>query len=184
MLISKKKYFLEKEISGERKKRVKHSFLMEKIIFQGRTPFQEILIFENPLYGKMFCLDGIVEFSEKDESIYHETIAHSVLFSHTNPKNILIIGGGDGGALKEALKHPVKRVDLVEIDKEIIKISKKYLKFSHQNSFSDKRVNIYNLPGEDFIKNHKNFYDVIIVDPSNPEPGTSSPPLFSTRFLT
>jgi len=182
MPISKKKYFLEKEISGKRRKRVKHSFLVGKVIFKGETNLQNVFIFENPLYGKIFCLDNIVEFSQIDEFIYHEMIVHPVLFSHPNPKDILIIGGGDGGALKEALKHPVKKVDLVEIDKEIIKISKKYLKFSHQNSFSDQRVNIHSLPGEDFVRTRKNFYDVIIVDPSNPEPDTFSPPLFSVPF--
>lgn len=182
MPISKEKYFVEKLISGKRKERVRHSFLLSKVIFKGKTDFQEVFIFENPLYGKVFCLDNIVEFSQKDEFIYHEMITHPVLFSHSNPKDILIIGGGDGGALKEVLKHPIKRVDLVEIDEEMIRISKKYLKFAHQNSFSDKRVNIYNVPGENFIKEYKNFYDIVIVDCTNPEAGNPSLALYSINF--
>lgn len=182
MPIFKKKWFYEKEIPGKRSGRIRHHFLIDRLIFRGRTKYQKVLIFDSTLYGRVFCLDDIVQLSEKDEFIYHEMISHPILFSHPNPKNVLIIGGGDGGVLREVLKHPVKKVDLVELDKEIIGISKKYLKFVYKNSFYDKRVNVYNLPGEDFIKDHEDYYDAIIVDATNPGDEGISFSLYSERF--
>jgi spermidine synthase len=177
-----KKWFCEEAVPGARLKKIKHCFLIDKLIFKGKTPLQEVLIFDNPVYGRIFCLDDIIEFSEKDEFIYHEMISHPVLFSHPDPKNILIIGGGDGGVLKEVLKHPIKKVDLVEIDKEVIKISKKYLRSVCKDSFSDKRVKIYNLPGESFIKEKKSLYDVVIIDCTNFELEGPSFPIYLVKF--
>jgi len=178
----KQKWFCEKLVPGKRFGNIRHCFLIDKLIYQGKTKFQKILIFDNPVYGRVFCLDDIIELSESDEFIYHEMISHPFLFSHPKPENILIIGGGDGGALREVLKHPVKKVDLVEIDNEVIDISKKYLKFVCQSSFSDKRVKIQNLSGEKFIKDYKNYYDVIIIDCTNPSPESFSSPLYSLKF--
>ena len=177
-----KKWFCEEEVPGKRLGKIKHCFLIDKLILKKETSFQKVLIFDNPLYGRILCLDNIVEYSQIDEFIYHETISHSVLFSHPKPENILIIGGGDGGVLREVLKHPVKRADIAEIDKEIVRVSKKYLRFVCQDSFSDKRVKIYNLPGENFIKEKKNLYDVVIIDCTNLELGGLSFPLYSVKF--
>ena len=93
-----KNWFLEKKIPGKREKGIKHYFLIEKIIFKGKSKFQDILIFKNPIYGRILVLDGILQLTEYDEFIYHEMISHSVLFPHRDPQRILIIGGGDGGA--------------------------------------------------------------------------------------
>lgn len=176
------KWFSEKEVPGKRFRKIKHSFFIKKLIYKGKTPFQKVLIFDNPVYGRVFCLDDIVQLSQSDEFIYHEMMTHPVLFSHPNPENILIIGGGDGGVLREILKHPVKKVGLAEIDKKIIEISKKYLKFVCQNSFSDKRVEILNLAGEKLIKTHKGAFDIILIDCTNPEPEGFSVPLYSATF--
>lgn len=182
----RKKWFCEKDIPGTRLGKIKHCFLIGKLVFKGKTPFQKVLIFDNPLYGRILCLDDIVQFSEIDEFIYHEMMTHSVLFSHPKPESILIIGGGDGGVLREVLKHPVKRVDLVEIDKEIIKVSKKYLSFVCQGSFSDQRLKIHNLAGQDFVKKNvkknKEKYDLAIVDCTNFGSKEISFPLYSARF--
>lgn len=161
------KWFCEDSVPGKRFNKVKHCFFIERLVFKGKTKFQKVLIFDHSVYGRVFCLDNIVQFSKSDEFVYHEMITHPVLFSHKKLENILIIGGGDGGALREALKHPIKKVDLVERDKEIIDIAKKYLKFICKNAFSDKRVNIYNLSGEKFIEYKKDIYDVVIVDSTN-----------------
>lgn len=176
------KWFCEKLVPGKRADNIRHCFLIKKLIFQKKTKFQKVLIFENPIYGRVFCLDDIVQLTKKDEFIYSEMMAHPVLFSHKKPERILIIGGGDGGVLREVLKHPVKKVNLVEIDKEIIEISKKYLKFCSEKAFLDKRVKIYNLPGEEFVKNSsKDFYDVILVDCTNFSKEISFP-LFGIKF--
>ncbi len=177
-----KKWFCESEVPGNRLGKIKHCFLIDKIIFKGKTPFQEVLIFDNGTYGRIFCLDGIVQFSEKDEFIYHEMIAHPVLFSHPKPKNVLIIGGGDGGVLREVLKHPVKKIDLVELDEQIIKLSRRHLRFVCENSFFDKRVEIHNISGESFVREKKDFYDIAIIDCTNLEEEGLSFSLYSERF--
>jgi spermidine synthase len=162
-----KNWFLERKIPGKRERGIKHYFLIEKIIFKGKSKFQDILIFKNPIYGRILALNGILQLTEYDEFIYHEMISHSVLFSHENPKKILIIGGGDGGALREVLKHPVEKVHLVEMDKTMIDLTKTHLRFVSQDSFSDKRVKVFIERGEKFLKNTKEKYDIIIVDSLN-----------------
>lgn len=176
------KRFCEEIGLGKRAGKIKHCFSIDKLVFKGKTNLQDVLIFDNEVYGRVLCLDKIVQFSKLDEFIYHEMITHPVLFSHPKPRNILIIGGGDGGVLREVLKHKVRKVDLVEIDKEIINLSKKYLKFVCKNSFSDKRVKIYNTRGEKFIMDYINYYDLVIVDCTNPEPEGLSSELYSTEF--
>jgi len=182
MPISKEKWFCEEVSLGKRACKIKHCFYIDKLVFKGKTNFQEVLIFDNSVYGRILCLDKIVQFSKSDESIYHEIMVHPVLFSHPKPENVLIIGGGDGGVLREVLKHSVKKVDLVEIDKRIIEVSKKYLKFVCKNSFSDKRLKIHNIGGERFIRDYIDYYDLIIIDCTNSEPEGLSSELYSTEF--
>lgn len=176
------KWFCEEIGLGKRAGKLSHCFSIDKLVFKGKTNFQDVLIFDNEVYGRVMCLDKIVQFSKLDEFIYHEMIAHPVLFSHPKPENILIIGGGDGGVLREVLKHKVKKVDLVEMDKEIINLSKKYLKFVCKDSFSDKRVKIHNTKGEKFIMDYINYYNLVIVDCTNPEPEGLSSELYSAEF--
>lgn len=185
MPTSKKKWFYESRIPGKRFGKIKHCFLVDKLIFQGKSPYQDVLIFDNSIYGRILILDGIVQLSEKDECIYHEMMVHPVLFSHPKPENILIIGGGDGGVLREVLKHPIKKVDLIELDQEVIKFSQKYLPFMEaKKSFSNQKVKTYIEKGEDFIKKNKGSYDIVIVDCTNPSPGSFSEPLYSLEFYT
>ena len=113
-------------------------------------------------------LDGAIQLSRKDEFIYHEMLAHTVLFYHPKPKNVLIIGGGDGGILREVLKHPISKVYLCEIDKKVVEVSKKYFPFVSQGSLKNKKVKIYFEDGVQFIKKFKNFFDVIIIDITDP----------------
>lgn len=176
-----KNWFLEKKIPGKREKGIKHYFLIEKIIFKGKSKFQDILIFKNPIYGRILVLDGILQLTEYDEFIYHEMISHSVLFPHKDPQRILIIGGGDGGALREVLKHSVEKVHLVEMDKTMINLAKTHLRFVSQNSFSDGRVKVFIERGEKFLKETKEKYDIIIVDSLN-FGEKNSLALFSLKF--
>ncbi len=182
-LRGKDKWFCEISVPGKRAGAVKHCFLIENLVFKGRSPWQKFLIFDNPLYGRIFVLDGIVQLSEKDEFIDHEMIVHPILFSHPNPQNVLVIGGGDGGVLKEVLKHPINKIDLVELDEKVIDISKKYLPFlGAKKSFSNEKVRIFIEKGEEFIKNYKNFYDIAIIDCTNfGEKGLSNS-LYSLKF--
>ncbi|MDD5145579.1 MAG: polyamine aminopropyltransferase [Candidatus Pacebacteria bacterium] len=180
MPISKLKWFCEGSVPGKRLGKVRHCFYIDKLVFKGRTPYQEILIFDNSVYGRTFVLDGIVQLSKIDEFIYHEIIVHPIMFSHPSPKKVLIVGGGDGGVLREVLKHPIDEVYLIDIDEKLIEICKKYLPFVSQNSFADKRAKINIGDGMAFVNKFEDFFDVVIIDSNDPI-GPSSK-LFSQKF--
>ena len=100
---------------------VKLSIRVDKQLYSGQSEFQRIDVFESAEFGRFLVLDGYVMLTEKDEFIYHEMIVHIPMLTHPNPENILVIGGGDGGTVREILKHPsVKHVDMVEIDGDVI----------------------------------------------------------------
>ncbi|MCS7244617.1 MAG: polyamine aminopropyltransferase [candidate division WOR-3 bacterium] len=140
---------------------------VNKILHSERSKYQEILVFENEFFGKVLVLDNLVMTTTKDEFIYHEMLAHVSLRSHPNPKNILIIGGGDGGTLREVLKYPINKVLLVEIDEKVIEVSKKF--FSElSSSFNDKRVEVIIMDAIKWVKNESRKFDVILIDSTDP----------------
>lgn len=144
---------------------------------------QNIVIIDTERYGKVLILDGIFQTSEKDEFFYHEPLVHFAMFSHPNPKKILIIGGGDGGALREVLKHKIDYVDIVEIDKMVVELVCKFMPSLPRGAFSDSRVRMYFEDGFKFVENaskENKKYDVIIVD--SPDPVGPAISLFSREF--
>lgn len=101
---------------------------IKRTLHTEQTEFQKLEMVETEEFGNMLYLDGMVMTSQKDEFVYHEMVAHVPLFTHPNPENVLVVGGGDGGVIREVLKHPsVKKATLVEIDGKVIEYSKKYL---------------------------------------------------------
>lgn len=163
----KDEWFFEASFPGVRRCKT-DAFRIEKKIFSGRTAFQNVFIFESLGFGRMLALDGIIQLSQADEFIYHEVIAHIPLLSHVNPKKFLVVGGGDGGVLREAAKHPLERLYHVEIDKEVVAVAKKYLAFIPKGVFSDKRLSAHFEDGNAFIKRYKDYFDVIVVDSTDP----------------
>jgi spermidine synthase len=161
------RWFVETSFPGIRRCK-QDSFRIEKEIYKGKSPYQDIYIFESLGFGKMLSLDGIIQFSQSDEFIYHEIIAHVPLFSHSNPRRFLVVGGGDGGVLREAARHPLKELYQVEIDKEIVDVSKRYLPFVSKGVFADKRLSIAFEDGKRFMKRYKNYFDIIVVDSTDP----------------
>lgn len=147
---------------------IKISLSSKKTFYQSRSVFQKIQVLQNPRFGKFLTLDGAVQTTEGDEFIYHEIMVHPAMFLHPNPKNILVIGGGDGGILREALKHPIRNAYLVEIDKKVIDLCKKYIPKISKGSFSNKKVKIIIDDGAKFVRNTKNKFDIVIVDSSDP----------------
>ncbi len=141
---------------------------VKKSIYSGFSKFQKIEIFENITLGKVLVLDDIVQTSEADEANYHEMLVHVPAFTINRFRKVLIIGGGDGGTLREVLKHQVDEVTLVEIDKDIIYLSKKFLPNLSAGSFNDHRLNIVIDDGSEFIKSVNEKYDLIIVDSTDP----------------
>ncbi len=161
-------------------KNVKLSIKVDKQIFSKQSEFQRIDVFESPEFGRFLSLDGFMMCTEKDEFIYHEMITHVPLAVHPNPKKILVIGGGDGGACRELIKYDViEKIDLVEIDEEVVKVCKEFLSKT-ACGFDDKRVNMIFQDGLKFVRKLENEYDIIIVDSTDPfGPGEG---LFTKEF--
>jgi spermidine synthase len=162
-----REWFIETSFPGVRRAK-KDGFRISREVFKGKSKFQDIYIFESPGFGKILTLDGIIQLSQSDEFIYHEMIAHVPLLTHRDPQRLLVIGGGDGGVLREATKHPLRQIHFVEIDKEIVRVSKKYLPFISKGAFNDRRLNIFFEDGRKFIQSNKDHYDAIIVDSTDP----------------
>ncbi len=141
----------------------------KKKLYSGKSKFQEIEIYDTDYFGKMLVLDGIIQTTEKDNFIYHEMLCHTPLFYHPNPKKVLIIGGGDGGALREVLKHQIEEAWMVEIDGEVVELCKKHMPTLSDGAFENEKTNLIIGDGKETIKNHKNYFDVIIMDLSDPE---------------
>lgn len=178
----KNEYWFREELYSDYVQAFKVSKILVKKITKNKKgkKLQELLILETPRFGKILTLDETVQLTEVDEKYYHEPLTHCALFSHPNPQNILIIGGGDGGILREAIKHPVDSITLVDIDKEVIKLTKKYIPDFAGNSWEDKRLKIYIEDGANFVKKTKRKYDVIILD--TPDPIGPALSLFKTTF--
>lgn len=141
---------------------------VNKTLHTEQTDFQKLDMIETEEFGNMLVLDGMVMTTEKDEFVYHEMVAHVPLFTHPNPKHVLVVGGGDGGVIREVLKHPsVEKATLVEIDGKVIEYSKKYLP-SIAGKLDDPRVDVKVDDGFMHIAKSENEYDVIMVDSTEP----------------
>lgn len=159
---------------------VKFSIKVDRQLYTAQSEFQRIDVFDSKEFGRFLTLDGYMMLTEKDEFIYHEMITHIPMAVHPNPKNILVIGAGDGGVVRELTRYPnVESIDLVEIDELVIEVSRKFLP-STACCLGDERVHIFCEDGVRFIRRCDNKYDVIIVDSTDPfGPGES---LFTKEF--
>jgi len=156
------------------------SLRVKSKLFEKETPYQRIEIFESYDHGRVMALDGFIMLTERDEFIYHEMIAHVPLFTYPEPKRVLVIGGGDGGAVREILKHEsVEKVELVEIDAEVVNASKIYFP-EIASCLEDKRVEIKFQDGIEFVKSRNGIYDVILID--SPDPIGPAVGLFEESF--
>lgn len=167
----------------EEKNALKFSYKFKEILYTCKSKYQEISILDTVEYGRMLTIDNVVMTTECDEFVYHEMISHIPVCLHggSGPKKVLIIGGGDGGVIRELLRHDdIEKIILCEIDEKVIEVSRKYLP-QISSSLDDKRVKINIGDGIDYIKNHRpNDIDIIIVDSTDPiGPGEV---LFSPNF--
>ncbi len=147
---------------------VGQTFRIDKLYFEQKTDHQHLMIFHNALLGRVMTLDGVVQTTERDEFIYHEMLAHVPLFAHGGARQVLIVGGGDGGMLREVLKHGEVEVTMVEIDQAVIEMSKQYLPGHSQGAFDDSRAHIVISDGMDFVRDTDQRFDVIISDSTDP----------------
>ncbi len=177
--VKKDKWFFEEEMPYDISN-AKIGMKIKKKLYSGRSPFQRVEAYETYAYGRILVLDGIVQTSEEDEFIYHEMLCHVPMFLRKNPKRVLIVGGGDGGSLEEILKHKVEKVWMAEIDKKVIEVSRKYLPNISKGAFENKKAELVIKDGKEFIREHNNFFDVIILDLS--DPGGPAKDLISLDF--
>eukprot|EP01084_Bolivina_argentea_P204661 349539_1 len=145
------------------------SLEVKEELYHKRSSYQDILIFVSKTYGKVLVLDGAIQLTERDECAYQEMMVHVPMLSHENPKRVLIIGGGDGGVLREICRHKeVEQIDMCEIDDKVCELVQQY-EFSTAVSYSDSRLNLVHEDGAKFVRRQgSGLYDVIIVDSSDP----------------
>lgn len=155
---------------------------VDEILYEGQSEFQSIEVAHSLEYGNMLVLDGVFQTSEKEEFVYHEMMAHVPLYLHPNPKEVLIIGGGDGGVARECVRHDcVDHVTMVEIDGDVVRLSKQFLpSIASAMIENHPKLTVKIGDGIGFMAEAENFYDVIIVDCSDPiGPGEG---LFTEEF--
>lgn len=159
------------------------TYEIDQVLYELQSPHQHIMLFENATMGKVLTIDGVVQTTENDEFTYHEMLVHVPILSHGAAKNVLVIGGGDGGCIKELFKHfSLESVTLVDIDKSVISISQKYLGKICGNAFSDPRLNVVISDGATFVAECTEQFDIIIVD--SPDPIGAGKVLFSKTFYS
>ncbi|ABU81815.1 spermine synthase [Ignicoccus hospitalis KIN4/I] len=161
-----------------------HAHGLLETLYVGKSKYQEIVVARLCNVGKALILDGKIQSSEYDEWIYHESLVHPVMLAHPNPTEVLILGGGEGATLREVLKHKsVKKVTMVDLDEEVIKVSKKYLPEWHRGSFDDPRAELVIEDGRKFLEEApENSYDVVIIDLVDPTEGAPAAKLYTKEF--
>lgn len=159
---------------------VKMSIRVDRQLHSEQSEFQRIDIFESKEFGRFLTLDGLMMLTEKDEFIYHEMITHVAMASNPEIKNVLVIGAGDGGTVRELARYDtIEHIDMVEIDERVVEVSKEFLQQT-ACSLDDPRVNIVYDDGLRFVRRKENCYDLIIVDSTDPfGPGEG---LFTSEF--
>lgn len=156
------------------------SMKIKEQIYSGESEFQKVDVFETYEFGKLLTIDGLVMVTEKDEFVYHDMIVHVPMATNPEIKSVLVIGGGDGGTVRELTRYEsIERIDMVEIDELVVKASIEHLQFT-SCKLDDPRVNLYYEDGVKFVEGKESVYDLIIVDSTDPiGPGEG---LFSMEF--
>ncbi|MHC1563919.1 MAG: polyamine aminopropyltransferase [Candidatus Hecatellaceae archaeon] len=160
------------------------SYKVKRILFMGETRYQRVEVVETYDYGKCLIIDGKIQSSTSDEWVYHEALVHPSMVSHPSPLRVLMVGGGEGATLREVLKHsPVREAVMVDLDREVIEIVKKYMAELPQGSFENPKVKLYFEDGRSFLERQPDgSFDVIIVDVTDPLEGSPSIPLYTKEF--
>lgn len=159
---------------------VKFSINIDRQLYCGQSDFQRIDVFDSKEFGRILTLDGYIMLTEKDEFIYHEMITHVPMAVHPSARRVLVIGGGDGGAVRELVRYnTIEQIDLIEIDELVVQVCKKYLPQTACR-LDDPRVHIHYEDGLKYTRQHENEYDLILVDSTDPfGPGED---LFTKEF--
>lgn len=156
-----------------------HHHAIETVYYTGRTPFQSVGVIRTPVLGKLLVLDGDTQSSERDEKIYHESLVHPAMAGAQDRSDVLILGGGEGATLREVLRHPeVRRCTMVDIDAQVVELSKKYLPEWSNGAFDDSRARVIIGDALTFLAEDRGRYGVIVSDLTEPLEDSPSSPLF------
>ena len=162
------KRFNELWITEEQSLDMKLSLRVSDVLLNVKSPYQDILLVDTGEYGRMMILDGAIQITERDEFCYSEMMAHVALSSHPDPKRVLIVGGGDGGVLREVLRHKnVEKATLIDIDEDVINASKRFLP-TISAALEDPRADVKPMDAMVYIKAAKEEFDIAIVDSTDP----------------
>ncbi len=160
-----------------------HMHGVEKYVFSGKTPFQTVEIIDTDFFGRCLVLDGKIQSTEFDEYIYHETLIHPAMITHPHPESVLVVGGGEGAVLREILKHPsVKKVVMVDIDKEVVELCQEYFPHWSNGGFEDPRVEVLYMDARRYLEENGATWDVIFFDLTEPLDDSPSYLLFTKEF--
>ena len=154
---------------------------IDGVVARRRTEFQDLVIFDSLRFGRALALDGIVQTTEADEFVYHEMMAQVPLLAHGAARRVLVIGGGDGGTVREVLRHDVEAVTMVELDRQVVELCREHLPGLNAGAFDDPRLELRFEDGVQFVKDCRSSYDLILVDSTDPLPGPGEV-LFSESF--
>jgi len=144
------------------------SFRVKAFLWSETSRYQRIEVMETYEYGRILVLDGLIQLTERDEFIYHEMLVHPAMMTHPHPESVLIVGGGDGGAAREVLKHPtVRRVVQAELDERVVEVSKRFFP-ELASSFADPRHELVIADGYEFMESTGERFDIVIVDSTDP----------------
>ncbi|MBT9172077.1 MAG: Polyamine aminopropyltransferase [Syntrophomonadaceae bacterium] len=160
-----------------------HMHGVERFVYCGKTPFQDVEIADIPVYGRCLILDGKIQSAEYDEYIYHEALVHPAMVLHPAPRKILVVGGGEGAMLREILRHPpVEQIIMVDIDKQVVELCQQYLPAWHQGSFANPKVNCLYLDARRYLQETTETFDLIFMDLTEPLEAGPSYLLFTKQF--
>ncbi|UCG84077.1 MAG: polyamine aminopropyltransferase [Dehalococcoidia bacterium] len=158
-------------------------FSISDIMYNGMTKYQSVQVIDTPGFGKCLILDGKIQCSESDEFIYHEALAHPPMITHPGPETVFIAGGGEGATLREVLAHSsVKRVVMVDIDRQVVDLCRKYLPSLSQGAFEDGRVELLHVDALKYLEDTKENFDVVIIDLTEPLEEGPSYLLYTREF--
>ncbi len=153
-----------------------------RVLAQGETPYQTYLLYESRGFGKVLMLDAEVQSTERDEYIYHEALVHPAMLAHPEPREVLVVGGGEGATLREVLKHPtVRRAVMVDIDEELVEVARAHMPEWHQGAFDDPRTELVFADARAWLESQKGRFDVIVLDLTDPVGRENPAKLLYTR---
>ena len=156
---------------------------IRKEFYSGETAFQKVEVLESDVFGRSLVLDGKTQSTEKDEFVYHESLVHPAMLCHPNPKSVFIGGGGEGGTLREVLAHnTVEQATMLDLDREVVELCRRYLPNHHQGSFDDPRTNLLYRDARTFLEEAGDGFDVIILDLVDPLEGGTAYLLYTDEF--